>query len=36
MYILFALNQKWPAMLYEDITVICKVMCSLAKQNIVY
>ena len=34
-YILFALNEKWSTMLYEDVKVICKVMCSLVKQNVV-
>ena len=34
-YILFALNSKWSAMLYEDVKSICKVMCSLVKQNVV-
>ena len=29
----FALNSKRPTMLYEDVKVICKVMCSLDKQN---
>ena len=29
--ILFALNQKKPTMLYNDVKVICKIMCSLVK-----
>ena len=30
-HIPFALNLKSPTMLYEDVKVICKVMCSLVK-----
>ena len=31
----FCLQLKRPTMLYEDVKVICKVMCSLVKQNVV-
>ena len=32
--ILFALNLKRPTMLYEDVEVNCKVICSLVKQMV--
>ena len=35
MCVLFALNLKRPTMLYEDVKAICKVICSLVKQNVV-
>ena len=31
----FCLKLKGPVMLYEDVKVIFKVMCSLVKQNVV-
>ena len=34
--IIFALNSKGPTMSYEDVKVVCKVMCSLVKQNVVF
>ena len=30
----FCLKLKEPIMLYEDVKVICKVMCGLVKQNV--
>ena len=32
---LFALNEKKATILYEDVKVVCKIICSLVKQNIV-